>query len=538
MISREAEAIEVSSPERTAQALLSLRCAVDHCNDAVFITDASGKIEFVNPAFEALTGYSASEAKQGGLALFLESTGELEANDTVPNAGKYFLKEVFDRGVQRRSVRVVRKDGHRIELDVAMTVIRDYEARTANIVCTGRDVTEETELQTEVRDARRLDIMGTVAGGVAHDLNNLLMVIHAYAELGLQTLYCEHPLRRNLQEILSAARRAADLTRQLLASGREFVPGVQAVKLNTIVEDVCVLLPRVLGEDVQLRLALDEQAGWIKADPSQVERALFNLAANARDAMPRGGTFAITTKPVLIDATDLPPGSQHSESGYVLLEATDTGKGIPQDEIAKIFLPFHSTKGDGQGNGLGLAVVERTMRLSGGFIRVESELEKGTSFRLYFPATERGGRDSVETQNVTELPQGTETVLLVEDDDAVRESNAEFLGSIGYTVLSAADAEQALALASKHCGKIDALISDVVMPGLNGADLAASLARLQPDLRVLFVSGHAESTLKRKGIAASDEVLRKPYPFSLLAATLREKLLPETKARAAGAGTR
>jgi PAS domain S-box-containing protein len=265
MNSREVEAIETSAPERTAQALLSLRCAVDHCNDAVFITDASGKVEFVNPAFEALIGYSASEAKQGGLALFLENTSTLEIDDSFQDAGKYLLKDVLDRGVQRRSVRVVRKDGHRIELDVAMTVIRDYEARTANIVCTGRDVTGETELQTEVRDARRLDIMGTVAGGVAHDLNNLLMVIHAYAELGLQTIYCEHPLRRNLQEILSAARRAADLTRQLLASGREFMPGMHAVKLNKIVEEACGLLPRVLGEDVELRLALDEEgrhASW------------------------------------------------------------------------------------------------------------------------------------------------------------------------------------------------------------------------------------------------------------------------------------
>ena len=316
------------------------------------------------------------------------------------------------------------------------------------------------------------------------------------------------------------------------------MPGVQAVKLNKIIEDACGLLPRVLGEDVELRLALDEEAGWIKADTIQVERALFNLAANARDAMPHGGAFSIMTKPVLIDATDMPAGSQHLQSSYVLLETTDTGKGIPPEEISKIFLPFHSTKGNGHGNGLGLAVVERTMRLSGGFIRVESELEKGTSFRLYFPATERAGWNSVETQSAAEVPQGTETVLLVEDDDAVRESNAEFLSSVGYTVLSAANGEQALALASKHCGKIDALISDVVMPGLSGADLAARLTTQQPDLRVVFVTGHAESTLRRKGLAASAEVLRKPYPLSLLATKLREKLLPETKARAAGAGTR
>lgn len=176
-------------------------------------------------------------------------------------------------------------------------------------MCTGRDVTDETALQTEVRDAGRLDIVGTVASGVAHDLNNLLMVVHAYAELGLQTLYCEHPLRRNLQEILAAARRAAALTRQLLASGRGLVPGVQAVNLSSIIENACPLLPRVLGEDVELHLAI-EDGGWIKADPGQVERALFNLAANARDAMPSGGAFSIKTKPVLIDENDLMPGAK------------------------------------------------------------------------------------------------------------------------------------------------------------------------------------------------------------------------------------
>jgi len=392
------------------------------------------------------------------------------------------------------------------------------------------------KLQTEVRDARRLDIIGTVASGVAHDLN-LLMVIHAYAELGLQTLYCEHPLRRNLQEVLAAARRAADLARKLLASGRGLVPGAQAVKLNSIIEEACDLLPRVLGEDVKLRLALDEETSWIQADSGQVERALFNLAANARDAMPRGGTFSIKTEPVSIDAKDLPLGSQHLQSRYVLLEAADSGKGIPEEEISKISRPFYSTKGEGQGNGLGLAVVERAMRLSGGFIRVESELGKGTSFRLYFPVAEHASRNSAEIKSVTDAPQGTETVLLVEDDDAVRVSSAEFLSSVGYTALSAADGEQALAVASKHRGKVDALVSDVGVPGLNGAELAASLARLQPDPRVVFISGHAESTLRRKGLGTSDEVLRKPYPFSLLATKLRERLLPETRARAAGAGT-
>jgi two-component system, cell cycle sensor histidine kinase and response regulator CckA len=539
MISREVDAIENSAPERAAQALLSLRCAVDHCQDAVFIIDVSGKIDFVNPAFEVLTGYSRMETKQGGLGLFLESSTAQGGNGTAPDASKHFLNDVLNHGVHRRSVRAVRKDGHRIELDVAITVIRDYEARTASIVCTARDITEETELQNEVRDARRLDIIGTIASGVAHDLNNLLMVIHAYAELGLQTVYCEHPLRRNLQEILGAARRAADLTRQLLASGRELVPGVQSVKLNTIIEDACRMLPRVLGEDVELHVSLDNDAQWIKADPGQVERALFNLAANARDAMPSGGTFSIKTSLISLDSSDVDSESRRLETQYQLLEVADTGKGVSAEDIPKIFLPFYSTKGVGEGNGLGLAVVERAIKLSAGFIRVESQLGKGTTFRLYFPVTEQGKEIEAEATSASvSLPGGSETVLLVEDDDAVRESSAEFLSSVGYRVLSATDGEQALGVASTHGGKIDVLISDVVMPRLNGAELATSLTALQPDLRVLFVSGHTESTLRRKGIERGADVLQKPYPLGLLAKTLREKLHPATKAQAAAAGAR
>lgn len=535
MASRELKPTEDFAPDRTAQALLNLRCAVDHCHDAVFIIDSSGRIEFVNPAFEALTGYCTSEAKEGGLGLFLDTKA---GNGSVPEPSREFLDEVLQRGVHRQRLRVVRKDGHRIELDVAMTVIRDYDTSIASIVCTGRDITDETELQSEVRDARRSDIVGTVASGVAHDLNNLLMVIHAYAELGLQTLYCEHPLRRNLQEILTAADRAADLTRQLLASGREIAPGLQVVKLNSIVEEACRLLPRVLGEDVELQVALEEEAGWIKADRGQLERALFNLAANARDAMPSGGSFWIRTKLVSLDANDVEKGHD-LRTRYVLLEVADSGTGIPGEEIPKIFLPFYSTKGEGQGTGLGLAVVEKAIKLSGGFIRVESELGKGTTFRLYFPVAEHGGRNDTKVETEPQsLLRGTGTVLLVEDDDAVRESSAEFLSSIGYKVLCASNGERALALASEHRGRIDALVSDVVMPCLNGAELARSLTKLQPDLRVLFVSGHSESVIRRKGIEPDAEVLQKPYPLRVLGTMLREKLQMSVKSRATAAGAK
>jgi PAS domain S-box-containing protein len=217
---QELETVQDFAPDRTAQALLNLRCAVDHCHDAIFIADSTGKIEFVNAAFEVVTGYTAQEAKDGGLALILNSNPDKNDDHSLADSSKAPLEEVREKGIYRGMIRAIRKDGRRIELDLAMTLVRDYHTRMASVVCTGRDITDESELQAELRDATRMDAIGTVASGVAHDFNNLLMVISAYAQLGLQALYCDHPLRRNLQEILSASQKAADLTRQLLTSGR------------------------------------------------------------------------------------------------------------------------------------------------------------------------------------------------------------------------------------------------------------------------------------------------------------------------------
>jgi PAS domain S-box-containing protein len=338
--SRELESVQDFAPDRTAQALLNLRCAVDHCHDAVFIADSAGKIEFVNAAFEVLTGYSAQEAMDSGLALIVR--GRPNGNP-LADSGRAILEEVLEKGFYRGPVAAVRKDGGSVQVVLAMTVVRDYRTHAASVVCTARDITDVSELQAELSDARRMDAIGKVASGVAHDFNNLLMVISAYAELGLQTLYCDHPLRRHLEEILSAVRGATELTRQLLASGRGQMPGLQAVDLNSIVEESCRLLRRVVGEDVELRISLGEDVGRIKADPGQIERVLLNLAVNARDAMPAGGTFSIKTQSVDSEGSDIPEQIGGTLLQYVLLEVADTGEGIPAEEISKIFRPFYTT---------------------------------------------------------------------------------------------------------------------------------------------------------------------------------------------------
>jgi two-component system cell cycle sensor histidine kinase/response regulator CckA len=502
---------------------------VDHCHDAVFIADATGKIEFVNAAFEALTGYSAEEAREGGLPVFLEGT-------SPANACENLLGEVLEKGFYRGPAFAVCKDRRRILLDLAMTVVRDYRMRTASVVCTGRDITDESELQAELRDARRMDTIGTVASGVVHDFNNLLMVIRAYAELGLQAIYCDHPLRRNLQEILSAAQRASELTRQLLASGRQ-APGLHAVNLNSVVESACRLLARVLGEDVELRVSFGDGVGCINADPGQIEQMLLNLAVNARDAMPAGGTLSIETKPVSAARTGASGPGCADFAQHVLLEVADTGEGIPAQDVPKIFRPFYTTKVEGKGNGLGLAMVERTVKQSGGSIAVESEPSKGTTFRLYFPVIGHV-REKSGTLATTEccFPRGSETVLVVEDDDKVRECNSDFLSSLGYRVLVAANGEEAIALAAQNPKEIDIMISDVIMPRLNGTKLASAMADSQPNMKVLLVSGHAHDVLRQKGLGAEVQVLQKPYSFGLLAERIRKELGPASRAHAAVAG--
>jgi two-component system, cell cycle sensor histidine kinase and response regulator CckA len=528
-------------PDRTAQALLNLRCAVDHCHDAILIADSAGKIEFVNTSFEGLTGYTAQEAKDGGLTLIINGNPDSNHEGHSPaGSGEALLEEVVEKGSYRGTIGTVRKDGRRIEVDLAMTLVRDYRTRMASVVCTARDITDESALQAELRDARRMDAIGTVASGVAHDFNNLLMVISAYAELGLQTLYCDHPLRRNLQEILSASQRAADLTRQLLASGRGQMPGLHSVNLNSVVEDTCRLLPSVIGEDVELCVSLAKDVGCIKADSGEMERLLLNLALNARDAMPSGGRFSITTQHLASEQNGVPDRGDTAGVQYILLEVADTGEGIPADEIAKIFRPFYTTKTESNGNGLGLAMVERTVRQSGGFITVESKRGSGTVFRMFFPTVGRlavNPADSKPSEN--SILHGSETVLVVEDDDAVRECTVELLSSIGYEVLPAVNGEEALALAARHRGKIALMVSDVVMPRMSGVKLAAALAKSQPSMKVLFVSGHPENLVRRKGVEIASQFLQKPYPFRLLATKLRETIEPAPHrhaAAAAGAG--
>ncbi len=513
-----------------AIALRNLQHAVNQCQDVIFLTDPAGVIERVNPAFEKLTGYSSVETVGQDLSWIVAEGPSSESYRKI-------WEQLFQGRTYRGDLQIRRKDGDPCELDVLIAPVRDSKGRTASMLCTGRDTSERRELETQLSHARRMDAMGTLAGGVVHDFNNMLMVISAYAELGLDSLPKKHPLRRNLQEILGASRRASELTRQLLAFGRQQVQCLQVFSLNSAVEEACTMLPCVIGEDIKMQVELGEDLGQVRADSGQIEQVLFNLAINARDAMPNGGKLAIETR--LADARDngFREYSTKPASGYIVLSVTDSGHGIPDKDLPRIFEPFYTTKPGGLGNGLGLSTAYGIVRQSEGFISAHSDPGKGSTFKIFLPVVAPPAREIASAAPMRKpIHGGSETLLVVEDETMVRQCEVEFLSAIGYTVLSVANGKEALEKVGTSPNMIDLVITDVVMPGMSGPRLAKELASLRPDLKVLFVSGYARETVQQKGVVdLTHNFLQKPFPLRVLAKKVREVLGQPVLARAAKA---
>ena len=508
----------------------TLYSAIEQSADMVLITDSSGIIEYVNPAFEKITGYARKEVigqtprilKSGEQSL--ELYRELWANIL---AGEVYRGVLVNR----------KKTGESFFIEKTITPVRNAAGRITHFISNDRDISERRRLEAALFQAQKMDAIGMLAGGVAHDFNNLLLVISSYAELMQDSIGPEHRLHRNVQEILSASRRAADLTRQLLAFGRKQTQTLQILNLNTVLGEISRMLPRLIGEDVELTIAPQAELGKVKLDPVQLEQILMNLAANARDAMPAGGKLTIATQNVELDdayvqtRTVVPPGQ------YVLLEVSDTGKGIDAEHLPHIFEPFYTTKEKGKGTGLGLATVYGIVKQSGGFIWVYSELGIGTTFRIYFPRVETCVRklSDVDGADATVDLRGSETVLLVEDESAVRHPASEFLKRCGYTVIEAKDGLQAVEAAARHKGPIDLMVTDVVMPGMSGGQLAELLAEKYPEMKVLFVSGYSQKVVLRHNILdVQTNFLQKPFALKSLAMKIREAL--GTKSLPAGCG--
>ena len=517
--------------QKSEDTLRKLWRAVEQSGDLVIITDRTGMIEYVNPAFEALTGYSREEV-MGRTPQILKSGHQTSE----------FYKELWQTilsGNVFRDVMVNRKkNGDVFVVEKTITPLRDNEGKITHFISNDRDMTDQRRLETQLHQAQRMDAIGRLAGGVAHDFNNLLMVISSYAELMLDSLAPQHPLRRNVDEIQKASRRAADRTRQLLAFGRKQMQTLQLLDLNAIIEEVNKMLPRLIGEDIELAFVPGAKLGKVKADPGQIEQVLMNLAANARDAMPKGGTLLIETASVRLDDAYVQAHSIVPPGEYILLTVTDSGQGIAPEHLLHIFEPFYTTKEEGKGTGLGLATVYGIVKQNSGFIWVYSEPGLGTTFKIYLPQAKGAAVVLPPVPSAEGYSGGCETVLLAEDESAVRQSTREFLSLNGYIVLEAKNGTDALAVAREYKGPIHLMISDVVMPQMGGARLAGELASERPDMKVLFVSGYAETTVARHGaIDVTTRFLQKPFSLRTLALKMREVLDAGAPALAAAAAS-
>ncbi|HLE84167.1 MAG TPA: response regulator [Thermoanaerobaculia bacterium] len=380
-------------------------------------------------------------------------------------------------------------------------------------------------LEAQLRTAQRMEAVGQLVAGVAHDFNNLLTVILGNSELLLRGLEPADPRRAGLGEIRSAAERAAVLIRQLLAFSRQQVLEPRVLDLNALVGDVRRLLRRVIGEDVELRIRLAPRLGAVRADPGQLEQVMLNLAVNSRDAMPGGGILTLETANLDLDEAYCRDHAAARPGPYVLLAVSDTGLGMDAATRGHIFEPFFTTKGRDHGTGLGLATVHGIVSQSGGHIWLYSEPGKGTTFKIYLPRVEAPAAPTAAAAPPARALTGSETVLVVEDEEAVRALTTKTLEARGYRVLAAASAEQALEVAQRHPERIPLVVTDVVMPGLSGGELAARLVELRPEMRVIFVSGYTDDTIAHQGVLDPGvHFLQKPFALDALARKVREVL--------------
>ncbi len=515
-------AIRLHCRDRQRQAveetLRKLSRAVEQSADLVVITDRSGVIEYVNPAFEELTGYSREEA-------IGRTPRILKSGQQPPELYRKLWQTILAGKVFRGVLANRKKNGDIFYAEKTITPVRDAEGRVTHFISNDRDITVRRRLEAELLQAQKMDAIGQLAGGVAHDFNNLLTVIGAYAELMLDALAAGHPLRRNVQEIQNASRRAADLTRQLLAFGRKQMQVLQLLDLNSLIQDISKMLPRLIGENIQVVVVPGADSGKIKADPVQIEQIIMNLATNARDAMPHGGRLTIETAQVRLDESYAQRRSMVAPGEYVMMAVSDSGEGIPHEHQAHIFEPFYTTKEKDKGTGLGLATVYGIVKQNRGYVWVYSEPGMGTCFKIYLPCVQREAEKILSVMPVEEPLEGCETLLLVEDEEAVRRSASEFLTLNRYKVLEAKDGKDAIRVAKQYSDRIHLMVTDVVMPRMSGGQLAEQLAADRPAMKVLFISGYAEDTILRHGVIdLRHRFLQKPFTLRTLARKIREVL--------------
>jgi len=495
---------------------VNFRSLVTNAPYGICRSDRTGILLDVNPAFVSMLGYTDSSELVGRHFGTLYSDAQMWFN----LADHFRTLKEFNGVVADWD----KKNGTPIAVRISGRAMVD-EFKAVYFELFTEDITERRALEQQLRQAQKMEAIGRLAGGVAHDFNNLLMVISGYSEFLLERLGPDPGVRGPAKEIAAAADRATSLTRQLLAFSRKQMLAPKVFDLNEVVTENLKMLTRLIGEDIDLVMVPESQLGAVKADPGQIEQVIMNLAVNARDAMPDGGKLTIETSNITLDETFTRMHAPLNPGDYVLLTISDTGTGMDSETQTHIFEPFFTTKGP-KGTGLGLSMVYGIIKQSGGYIWVESELAKGTSFKIYLPRfTEAEERVSVAPVSGAAKGPNIETILLVEDEENLRRLARQYLETQGYKVLEAADSAAAVHICSDNPGPIHLLLTDVIMPGLNGRQLAERIVSLRPKVKVLYMSGYTENVIGHDGTLESGvNLLQKPFSLPALKNKVREVL--------------
>ncbi|MFC1836758.1 PAS domain S-box protein, partial [Thermodesulfobacteriota bacterium] len=496
------------------------RSLLDSSPDAIVVYDLDGKVQYTNNSFTRLFGWTLGELRSKRIP-FLP--------DSERDASMALIESVIGEGLACRRFETKRytKDGRLLETSVSASRFLDHEGSPTGMIVILSDITERKRLEEQLRHSAKMEAIGRLAGGVAHDFNNLLTAVIGYSDVLLQEIQESRPYHDKVLQINNAAHKAAALTRQLLAFSRKQVLDVRLVDLNSAIRDFEKILQRLAGEDIEFQTRLDQALGVVYADPSQIEQILMNLVVNARDAMPRGGKLSIGTANVILDQDYARAHPEVVPGPYVMLVVSDSGQGMDRETQTRIFDPFFTTKAKGVGTGLGMSTVYGIVKQHRGHINVYSEPGRGSSFKVYLPR-----EDAVAASAMTKSPpgdkrqshpMGTETVLVVEDEEIVRNLACDALDLLGYQVLAASNPGAAFRVSAEHEGPIHLLLADVILPQMDGKSLYKNLSLERGEMRVLYVSGYTEDFVFHHGVLDSGvNFLPKPFTVASLAKKVRE----------------
>jgi len=501
--------------KRIAERLSQLASIIECASDAIVIYTLDGLMVSWNTAAEMIYGYSGSEVLGHSRSILMPS----DQVDDLPG-----IVEKLKRGekISRFETVHIAKGGRRIDVSMTISPVKDAHEQIIGAAAIARDVSDRKLLEKQLQQAQKMEAIGQLAGGIAHDFNNLLSVINGHCELLEQQLGPNEAPQQNCEQIKKAGERAASLTRQLLAFSRQQVLEPTVLNLNSVVTDLEKMLRRVIGEDVEFKTALDSRLASVKADRGQIEQVLMNLVVNARDAMPNGGRLVIQTANMIVD-DEFAQRQSYPQSSYVRLSVTDNGTGMDAETQARIFEPFFTTKEVGKGTGLGLSTVYGVITQSGGHIDVHSRVGQGTTFHVYLPIVQESVRNEKVNPRAADYLGGTETILLVEDEEALRALVRDLLVTSGYNVVEADSPEKAIHTAKHYSAPIHLLLTDVIMPGMNGRALAQQLGLLRPEIRTMYMSGYAG--FKQSEVLDGPSILlTKPFNRETLLRKLRDAL--------------